>query len=204
MVIVDEFKNIGGSWGFGRFVFEAQTFTPQINFKFNRVDIYLKKPLDKNGETLYIDLKAVDGEDKPTGNSLSSTSIVGTDISPNFSYVIIKMPEYNVVKDTKYAIVLSAPGSDSLSYVTTTRLTGEEYPRGEQWESEDSGSTWATNGSLPFKVHEEFIGGSGTKAIATRYPVEEGLTAGTTTQEGRTMNLEPDETIVTQREQVGL
>jgi len=34
-------------------------------------------------------------------------------------------------------------------------------------------------------------GGAGTKEIATRYPVTSGLTAGTTKQEGRQLNLVP-------------
>lgn len=36
-------------------------------------------------------------------------------------------------------------------------------------------------------------GTKGTRAVSNRYPVEDGITAETTTQEGHTMNLIPEE-----------
>jgi len=47
-------------------------------------------------------------------------------------------------------------------------------------------------------------GGKGTKAIANRYPVTSGLTAGTTKQTGRVMNLVPQASTVSRRRKVGL
>ena len=48
-------------------------------------------------------------------------------------------------------------------------------------------------------------GGKGTKAIANRYPVATGLTAGTTKQEGRQSNLVATEgSLVPRRNKVGL
>lgn len=41
-------------------------------------------------------------------------------------------------------------------------------------------------------------------AIKRKYPVAEGLTAGTTTQEGRITNLVPEVSLVPEREKVGL
>jgi hypothetical protein len=46
-------------------------------------------------------------------------------------------------------------------------------------------------------------GTSGTKIINTNYPVEEGLTAGTTKQTDREMNLVPEKSYVSEREKVG-
>mgnify|MGYP003145811769 CR=1 FL=1 len=42
------------------------------------------------------------------------------------------------------------------------------------------------------------------KAVKTRWPVEKGLTAGTTTQTGRVMNLVPENSLLTRRERCGL
>lgn len=48
-------------------------------------------------------------------------------------------------------------------------------------------------------------GGKGTQAIATRFPVTEGLTGGTTKQTGTTLNLVPQEkSLLTKREKAGL
>lgn len=46
----------------------------------------------------------------------------------------------------------------------------------------------------------EQSGKSGTKEISSRYPCVDGLTAGTTTQEGHTMNLVAEETYVLERD----
>lgn len=42
------------------------------------------------------------------------------------------------------------------------------------------------------------------KEVKTKYPVEDGTTAGTTKQTGKTMNLIPDISKVSKRKQVGL
>jgi hypothetical protein len=48
-------------------------------------------------------------------------------------------------------------------------------------------------------------GGKGTRAIAKRYPVTSGLTAGTTKQEGRQKNLVPtDGSFVSRKNKIGL
>lgn len=49
------------------------------------------------------------------------------------------------------------------------------------------------------------VGGIGTGAIATRYPVTSGITSQTTTQVGRAKNLTPLQgSLVSRREKVGL
>lgn len=47
-------------------------------------------------------------------------------------------------------------------------------------------------------------GGSGSQAIATRFPVIEGLTAATTKQTGLVLNLLPEVSKLTRREKEGL
>lgn len=47
-------------------------------------------------------------------------------------------------------------------------------------------------------------GGIGTRFISKKYPVTDGLTAGTTKQEGHTENLVYEKTIVEKRNKVGL
>jgi len=44
----------------------------------------------------------------------------------------------------------------------------------------------------------------GEKELKTDWPVEEGLTAGTQKQTGRTMNLVPESSVVREIEKVGL
>ena len=46
--------------------------------------------------------------------------------------------------------------------------------------------------------------GKGEKEIQTRYPVDEGLTAGTQKQEGRVSNLIPQKTNIPRRKKIGL
>ena len=49
------------------------------------------------------------------------------------------------------------------------------------------------------------VGGSGTREIATRYPVTSGLVAGSTSQTGHQENLVPEEgSLVPKREKEGL
>ena len=43
-----------------------------------------------------------------------------------------------------------------------------------------------------------------TKAVRTDYPVEDGLTAETTTQQGHVMQLEPETSLIPDREKKGL
>lgn len=58
---------------------------------------------------------------------------------------------------------------------------------------------------LPKGVSMQETGTSKTRAIATRYPVTDGLTAGTTTQEGHKETLEAEEkSLIKSRELVGL
>lgn len=51
---------------------------------------------------------------------------------------------------------------------------------------------------------QEGPGSSGTKIIATRYPVTSGLIAGTTKIEGRQNNLVPVRSFLPRKNQVGL
>ena len=46
--------------------------------------------------------------------------------------------------------------------------------------------------------------GKGEKEIMTRYPVEDGLTAGTQKQEGRIPNLVAEVSLVSHRKKIGL
>ena len=45
---------------------------------------------------------------------------------------------------------------------------------------------------------------TGEKELKTKYPVTEGLTAGTTKQTGKTMNLVPQTSVVSKKESFGL
>ena len=47
-------------------------------------------------------------------------------------------------------------------------------------------------------------GGIGTRFTRTEYPVEEGLTAGTQKQEGRQINLVPEQSFVLEEDRVDL
>lgn len=43
-----------------------------------------------------------------------------------------------------------------------------------------------------------------TRAVKTRYPVDFGLTAGTTKQEGTDTHLEPEKSLIKERDKTGL
>jgi len=47
-------------------------------------------------------------------------------------------------------------------------------------------------------------GKAGDKELRTNWPVEDGLTAGTQKQEGRTKNLVAEETVVSEKDRVGI
>lgn len=47
-------------------------------------------------------------------------------------------------------------------------------------------------------------GGIGTKAVNTNYPYDEGLALGTTKTHGRDPKLQPERSVVAQKDQVGL
>jgi hypothetical protein len=105
---------------------------------------------------------------------------------------------------------------DQDSYDEDTEVEVEARPTAywefENWEEDLSGSTNPTTITMTedktigatFTYNPNFTGSRGTKAINTNFPIESGLTAGTTKQKDRVINLVYDKTNVYKKEQKGL
>ena len=135
----------------------AQTFTPLINHAIHGVKLLLWK-FGSPG-TITASIKAVDGSNQPTGADLCSGTTDGDTLptaSPYEWRTITFTTPYTLAANTKYAIVVRAPGGDVTNY---GRWRGDNsspsYTGGQLEYSADGGSTWAAQATWDM-MFEEF------------------------------------------------
>lgn len=134
-----DYYNTGddNSYIVGESVLCAQTFTPTKNYNITHIRMMLE-PLYSPG-TITVNIKEIDSEGRPTGDSLATGTIdVQYMASVNKLWYTILMTEYNLTAGTKYAIVLSA---DCAGVYIRSKSIGE-YDGGEFWISVDGGLSW--------------------------------------------------------------
>ena len=174
---VDDFQTTGAwSWNGG---IEIE---PQVNLKV--VKVYVGSSVTATPITLYGPFY--------TTNYQGSKSIMASAAVVN-GVAIFKDPPL-LIKGEKYALLTDQ--NNNHSYNNSNALGYGEIDNNVKWvrgyNCITGGFDTSNNGYDIAKIEYEFVegpGGKGTKAINKNYPSTSGLTAGTTKQEGRTMNL---------------
>jgi len=128
-------------FAFGNTVYETQTFTPSITHSITYVRIYARR-VSGSPTDLTIDVKAVDGNGKPTGAALATGTVdaSGWDTSNDWHTVTFDS-ETLLTAGTQYALVAYYTGVNQIAW--SCQYPTPTYTDGEGFESLDSGSTWA-------------------------------------------------------------
>lgn len=119
--IVYESHTTGEYWAAGSLsgvnIKLAQTFTPSVSHNVTAVNLKLTKTGSGSVGTVYADLYATSGG-KPTGSSLASGNISGSEVLLNnwVWHEFIFESSYNVIDSTMYAIVLTKTDSEQLMW----------------------------------------------------------------------------------------
>ena len=103
---------------------------------------------------LIVSIRAVDGAGLPTGPDLTSTSYTGPipfECQPVI-WVEITLPQYRLIRNTQYAIVVGAPtAGGSGTVIDMSRSTNHGYGGGTWAYSTDWGVTWGKTATRDFQ-----------------------------------------------------
>jgi len=127
----------------------GQTFIAMKSYTLNRIDMWFKKNIgDFVGDILF-GLYNVDGNGHPdiVGGALATGTIPDADVPTSYAWNPCSMSEFNVVFNTKYAIVvhgfsLNLGNVIIMSYDNYIGLS--DYAGGDMEWSTDGGGAWAT------------------------------------------------------------
>jgi len=124
----------------------AQTFTLTNDFYITKIRLRLYRYASPGN--LVVSIRAVDESGKPTGSDLVYGYVDINSISLSYpgEWVEVSnlLPSYNLVADTKYAIVIR---SETNYYYWHDYCGGSVYDGGEGFYSSDSGATWDSLGN---------------------------------------------------------
>jgi hypothetical protein len=132
-----------GIWGAN---YNSQSFKATSTHTFNTIELYVSATAVADS-TLYIKLYDADGNSKPTGAALYTTS-VNTSVLPH-SLTYYKFDcggEWSVTSGNYYCIVVSIPGMGQYGVNWRFQNTTDAYADGTRYYSGNSGSTWAASG----------------------------------------------------------
>lgn len=154
ITMVYEYYNTGAdSWdSIKTTTWDAQTFTPLVAHKIKSIKLKLSRAVAESPETVTVGIRATDENGHPTGDDLCSGTIDGNGLNSTLPildnsewYTITLGAGYNLVADTKYAIVVRAPDSIGAgNIVWLTDSSSPTYTRGNNEWSDDSGESWTT------------------------------------------------------------
>ena len=157
MAILYEHYIIGDTANLGRYAqfWAAQTFKPLQAHKITSV----KFKLFRTGlpGILDVSIKATDDDGHPTGIDLCSGTIDGDTLTTDFPgiyYEITLGAGYDLLVDTKYAIVIRALSGDSSNVFQIRYASPGTYPRGNLEISSDSGTSWTTGAAFDFMFED--------------------------------------------------
>ncbi|MBA7506211.1 hypothetical protein ES706_04892 [subsurface metagenome] len=133
----------------------AQTFTPQTAHKITSVKLKLYR--SGSPGTVFVSIKAVDVDGHPTGDDLCSGTTDGSTLptGPPYEWREITLGDgYNLLVDTKYAVVIYA-GPGDLTKCVRWRMSNEAgYANGARETSHDAGETWNTDTTVDLMFEE--------------------------------------------------
>ncbi|MBA7644892.1 hypothetical protein ES703_52639 [subsurface metagenome] len=137
----------------------AQTFVPSISHRINMVKLEVCKW--GTPPTVTVGIRATDGEGHPTGSDLCSGTFSpsGLPTCP-IGHDPREIPlgaGYDLVADTKYAIVLRTGGNASNYCGWCCQYGGDPYPQGSRETSEDSGLSWTSHANYAHLFEEWFM-----------------------------------------------
>lgn len=125
--------------------------------RISRVTLYLTKVGSPTGN-VNVNIFACDANDKPTGVSLGTSSVLASSTSTGevvftFTSAIVVSPS------TKYCIVYSCPSGDASNHVQYTYRASNPYGDGAMTTSADSGASWsaASTNDMYFRVFGFFL-----------------------------------------------
>jgi len=126
----------------------GQSFTAMKSYTLNRIDIWIMKDLgDFVGDILF-ELYHVDENGHPVGGILANGTLPDADIPDDeYKWIPCSMSGYNVVVDTKYAIVVhgfSLSAGNVLRWSYDDYLADSDYAPGDIEWSTNSGGSWST------------------------------------------------------------
>jgi len=133
----------------------GQTFTPQQNHTLMYVKVKVAKR--NNPGDVVVRIRATNAiTGLPTGPDLSTGSILESRLTdyPSSAWVQVDMTSYVLHANTKYALILNAPGSDVNNSVGWAQdETSPTYTRGNKVISANGGATWtnAVNNDMMFE-----------------------------------------------------
>jgi hypothetical protein len=130
--------------------YRLQTFTPSVTATMPSIVLGIARRGTQSGSTpgITVAVYAVDGSNNPTGSAISSIeSINDTAIPTVANYLTVTFATApSLTSGVTYAIVITFPGINGTSQGYYVRRVGSVsvYSGGEQKQSTNSGSTWAT------------------------------------------------------------
>lgn len=127
----------------------GQSFTAMKSYTLNRIDIYCKKVGVIVGDILF-GLYHVDENGHPDiiAGALATGTLHNVDVPTDYAWVPCSMSEYNIVADTKYAIVVHSFAFNPTNYVFCAYDNDNglsAYAGGVMEFSTDGGESWGTN-----------------------------------------------------------
>lgn len=124
---------------------KAQTFIPSLSVPLKKVRLHIHRLDGQTTGNMIVDIKGVDGSNKPTGAALATQTVPDTSIPStvaNLLEVTFTTPA-TLTLGTTYAIVLRFPdASGAARYSIAHNSSVSAYASGQNWVSTDSGSTW--------------------------------------------------------------
>lgn len=157
-----EYYNTGEDveFGIGTTYWASQTFTPLLAHKITSVKLKLYR--EYSAGTITVGIRATDVDGKPTGADLCSGTTDGdtltTDSSGEWREITLG-DGYDLVADTKYAIVVRAPDAEKFGEtVWWWSSSSAAYTRGWIELSDNSGSSWGETYTGYDMMFEEWSG----------------------------------------------
>ena len=119
-----------------------QTFTTTDSYNISKVSVRVKSKNGTPNTDITVEIKAVDGDHKPTGAALASGTIPKASISTTIAYYdCVFNSSYLLSAATEYAIVVSSDISGVNPYYQYKETTGT-YSDGVGMSSANGGSDW--------------------------------------------------------------
>lgn len=160
-ILYERWEAAGENWNamYGK-RYSAQTFTvgntgDNVSHLITSVKLYLR--YFGTQVPLIVSIRAVDGAGLPTGPDLVSTSYTGPipfECQP-LIWVEITLPQYRLIRNTQYAIVVGAPAGSVGDIIDMSRSTDHGYGGGAWCYSTDWGVTWGqvVTRDFQFKIY---------------------------------------------------
>lgn len=163
--------NGGGIYGVN---LEGQYFTTADAFDILKVSAYQKRTGACAGLSSILRLKACDGDSKPTGDILATSTVDATTIGDGgFSwvdYTFDASTSLNAI--TKYCFYWSLAGGDGTKYIEDwmdSDASGGGFANGNRLNSADTGATWSLPASddIYFRIYDTFEIEAATSSTST-------------------------------------